>query len=116
MSKVDLTPPILDLNLYAGDGSDIQLKFQTPAGALINVSDRTFTAQIRKSRAATTAQNIQVITTSAATGIIVLHIPATVTAVLAKVSQWDLQCTSVSRPDPFTILQGTVNCSPDVTH
>ena len=114
-SKVDLTPAVLDLDLYAGDGADFQLKFTDSNNAAVDVSDRTCSAQIRKTRSDATSYNLTIITTNAATGIVVIHIPGSITSILPRTSQWDLQFTSASRPDPFTILQGTVTCIPDVT-
>lgn len=113
-SKVDLTPAILDLALYAGDGEDFQIVVKDEAAQPIDVSHLVWTAQIRKTRASTTASNLTIDMTSAGTGVIKIHIPASITNVLAKLGQWDLQYTNGSG-DPVTILQGSVTCSQDVT-
>lgn len=113
--KIDLTPAVLDLVLYAGDGADFEVIFTDESNDAIDVSDLSWAAQIRKTRVSEEAATLEITTDDAATGIIVVHISAEVSRGLAKTSQWDLQSTSVSRPDPVTVLQGTVTCNPDVT-
>jgi len=116
-TKIDLTPAILDLSLYAGDGEDFQIIVKDPAGAPIDVSDFTWEAKIKELRTSTDVSEIFAVTidtTNASTGVLVLHISNDVTEILPKVSYWDLQCTS-STTQPRTLLQGTVTCSKDVT-
>ena len=114
-NKIDLSPAILDLVLYAGDGEDFQIEFKDDSGALIDVSYLTWNAQIRKTRTSDTAAELEIETTAAASGVITIHISADITRTLAKTGQWDLQCTSSSRSEPLTILQGAVTCNQDVT-
>lgn len=113
--KVDVSPAILDLVLYAGDGTQFQVKFTDENNEVINVADLSWTAQIRKTRTAEVAADLEIDTTSASIGIITIHISAEITRTLAKSGQWDLQRTSVSEPEPLTILQGSVTCNQDVT-
>ena len=113
--KIDVSPAILDLVLYAGDGTHFQVKFTDDAGAVIDVSDLSWTAQIRKTRTSDVAFDLEIETTDAANGLITVHISDEVTRALPKSGQWDLQSTSVSDPEPLTILQGAVTCNQDVT-
>ena len=114
-NKIDLTPAILDLALYAGDGSDFQVNFMDEDGAPIDVSDLIWTAQIRKTRTAEIAYDLEIDNSDAASGYITIHISAETTRSLPKASVWDLQNTSVARPEPVTVLQGSVTCEQDVT-
>ncbi len=113
--KIDVTPAILDLSLYAGDGTDFQVNFTDENDEPIDVSSFIWTAQIRKTRTSAIAADLDIDTTEASTGVITIHISAEITRSLAKTNQWDLQCVSVARPDPLTVLQGSVSCSQDVT-
>lgn len=114
-NKIDLTPAVLDLVLYAGDGADFQVSFVDEDNETIDVSNRTWTSQIRKTRTAETAYDLEIDSTDAATGLIVLHISAEITRELPRTAQWDLQCTSVGSDEPTTVLQGAVTCNQDVT-
>lgn len=114
-NTIDVSPAILDLVLYAGDGTSFQVKFIDENDVITDVSDLVWTAQIRKTRTTDIAADLEIDTTNASTGIIIVHIPADVTRTLAKKSQWDLQSTSSSDSEPLTILQGTVSCNLDVT-
>lgn len=114
--KLDLTPAVLDLLLYAGDGEAFEIHFQDENNEAIDVSDLVWTSQIRKTRSAdeTDIHDLEIRTDDAATGTIVVVISAEITRALPKSSQWDIQSTK-GTDDPVTILQGSVTCSPDVT-
>ena len=117
--KVDLTPDYLDLVFYAGDIGDFQIEFKDRTGASINVSTWNWMAQIRTTRDATPYTSLTIDTTSAATGLITVRVPATVTRTIAQdypkqVGVWDIQGTP-SGSQPTTVLQGTIRCSMDVT-
>jgi len=114
-NKIDLTPAILDLDLYAGDGEDFQIEFLDGTQEPIDVSNYIWTAQIRKTRTSDVAADLTIDTTDASTGIITIHISAEVTRGLPRTNQWDLQCVASGGSDPRTILQGTVTCTQDVT-
>jgi hypothetical protein len=114
-NKIDLTPAILDLVLYAGDGEDFQLSFIDENKEPIDVSALLWTAQIRKTRKSEIASELEILTTDAAIGIITIHISAEITRALPTTGQWDLQCAPTIDADPLTILQGSVSCIMDVT-
>jgi hypothetical protein len=113
--NLDFSPATLDLTVYAGDGTDFQIEFVDENDQAIDVSTLTWTAQIRKTRTSDEASDLEIKMDDASNGIITIHIPADVTRVLPKSSQWDLQSTSETRTEPLTALQGTVTCNPDVT-
>lgn len=114
-NRIDLTPDHLDLSLYAGDGISFEIDFEDENEVAIDVSSYTWTAQIRKTRGSDTSYSIDINTDNAATGIIILHIPSTVTSQLPDHSQWDLQSVSIGETEPTTVLQGRVTCTKDVT-
>ena len=113
--KIDQSPAVLDLILYAGDGADFQVDFVNDTDETIDVSGYIWTAQIRRTRTATEAADLEIFTTDAAIGTLTIHISAEVTRGLTKNGVWDLQCASSDTADPLTILQGTVTCNQDVT-
>ena len=117
--KVDLTPDSLDLVYYAGDSGDFQMEFVDDAGTKLDVSTWAWEAQIRKSRTADIFASLNIDTSQAVHGLLTIHIPGTVTRLLAqrawdKVPQWDIQGT-LGGADPLTVLQGTILCNMDVT-
>ena len=117
--KMDLTPDTLDLVLYAGDRGDFQLEFIDDNSQKIDVSTWVWTAQIRGSRDSESFIDLTIDMTDALTGLITVRIPSTVTRSLVSsgdnsISYWDVQCIR-GGGDPITVLQGTINCSQDVT-
>jgi hypothetical protein len=112
--KIDVTPAILDLVLYAGDGTDFEVDFQDEDEQVLDVSGLTWTAQIRKTRSAEIANDLVIDTTSAATGVLIVKISSEITRQLPKSAQWDLQSVA-DGGEPRTVLQGTVTCNQDVT-
>jgi hypothetical protein len=114
-NKLDMTPAVLDLILYAGDGATFQVDFVDETQQPIDLSGYIWTAQIRKTRTSDTAEDLEIETDQANVGVIMIHISDEVTRALQKTGQWDLQFTTPSRPEPLTVLQGTVTCNQDVT-
>jgi hypothetical protein len=116
---IDLTPAVLDLNLYAGDDGSFQIIFVDIDNNTIDVSIFTWEAQIRNTRASSDHISLTVDVSEANVGILTIDIPESVTRSLAnnlwnKTSQWDLQSTDGTSP-VVTILQGSVYCGLDVT-
>lgn len=112
---IDLSPAVLDLVLYAGDGADFEVDFVDEDQQPIDVSHLTWAAQIRKTRTAEISHDLEIVDTNAATGVIVIHISAEVTRALPRSNQWDLQSTAEGSDEPLTVLQGSVICNQDVT-
>jgi hypothetical protein len=113
--KIDLTPAVLDLVLYAGDGTSFQIDFVDDDDQPMDVSTISWAAQIRKTRTSDIASDLEINIDNASTGTIIVHISKDITRTIAKANQWDLQGTPVGYDDPITILQGSVTCKPDVT-
>jgi hypothetical protein len=115
--KIDMTPAVLDLVLYAGDVGDFKITFKDTDDTALDVSTYGLQAQIRKARASEEYVNLDLDVTNAATGIVIVKISEDVTRDLAvnkwdKTAQWDLQATE---PSVVTLLQGSVTCKMDVT-
>jgi hypothetical protein len=113
-NSINLTPAVLDLILYAGDGARFEIDFVDKDDLPIDVSDLTWSAQIRKTRKTLEAVDMVIEDEDADTGVIFMVISADVTRNLARKSQWDIQGV-LEGGDPFTFLQGSITCLPDVT-
>ena len=126
--KIDLTPDVLDLVLYAGDGVRFRLVITDSAEAPVNITG-TVKAQVRDKRGEvdlTPEGEFAVDLTDAATGIVVLSLTGAQTQDLydnwialfptAKkfIGVWDVEWTP-SGAEPRTLCQGKVECGPDVT-
>ena len=108
---VDLTPADLDLKLYAGDQTAVVVTAIDRVTKLpADLSDRTWAAQWRRKRTSTTAVNLSVDDSGAASGVIIVHFPGD----LEECGVWDLEGThAVTGKD--TILDGEVRVQADVT-
>lgn len=105
----------LNMNIKRGDGYPHELDFVTADGVTpINVSGRTYAAQIRATKLATAYTAFAIDMTNAATGKIVLSLTAVQTRALPDYAVWDLQET-VGSADPVTLLEGIVTAADDVT-
>jgi hypothetical protein len=113
---VDLSPAVLNLVLYAGDGEDFQISFiDKDTKEPIDVSYLTWQAQIRQRRTSDESFSLEITTDDAESGIILIHVSSEVTRNLPKKGQWDLQSIPSEGDEPITILQGSVVCNMDVT-
>lgn len=116
MATIKVIPAKLNIQMVRGDdfADAITIQEGDPL-APVDVSARTYTAQIRTSADATTVTaTFTVDMTDAATGIIVLRLADTVTDDLSGSYVWDLQqdAAGVIR----TLLSGGFTVVPDVTH
>lgn len=119
---LNFRPSILNLLLYAGDGFSIRLVVKDEAGTPVDISG-TVTAQIRVDRLHPTDSPLASFTISlvdAYLGIIGLTLTGAQTLNLPLntddkfVGVWDVQWTPVDK-QPRTLIQGIVECVPDVT-
>lgn len=117
---VGATAGKLDLTVRRGDTiGPVDLDW----GATVDLSDRTWDAQVRATLDEPTAitATFEVDDSDAATGLLVLTLPASESAALATVNgratyYWDLQATSIADPeDVFTWMAGKVKVTGDVT-
>ena len=114
MSKqLDLTPVVLDLVVYSGDGEDFQIYFVDSSDAKIDMSEYTWASQIRELRTSPVGLDLDVDSSDAVDGLLTIHISPTITSSLPKTCFWDLQGTYSGRPQ--TVIQGSVTCKKDVT-
>lgn len=127
--KADLRPQLLDIALYAGDGSSITFNVKqnpaTPGGPLEPVDiTGTVLAQIKVARADTSpVVTFAVDLSGHAAGVIILTLSGTQTRALSDHSSavdgkfsgvWDVQWTP-SGGQPRTLVQGSVECNLDVS-
>jgi hypothetical protein len=106
-------PARLDLALYAGDDYALALSFTDPTGAAIDLSGRTYRAQIRASLVAESPPASFTIGLTQL-GVVTLTLARAVTAVLPRSGVWDLEETGVDGK-VATVLAGTVAVTRDVT-
>lgn len=111
-ATVDLRPGRLDIKTSRGDDVGVTLEIQE-SGSAANLTGRTFQAQIRRAVDSTTAVDVTVDTTGAATGILVLRLEDTVTDDLFGSYYWDLEQTVGGTVR--TLLAGRWTFEKDVT-
>lgn len=120
--RIDTRPSVVNLLIYAGDGLDIKLTFLTKDGAAIDITG-SVAAQIRPDRThpndpPLVAFNVNMV--DAYEGVIVLSLTEEQTISLLDGSPdkfegvWDVQWTPEDE-EPKTVIQGDVECTPDVT-
>jgi hypothetical protein len=74
-----------DITIYQGDTYAHELRLKTSANAVINITSRTYTGQIRKKRSTeTAAATFSYSITDAANGVVVLSLTSAVTANIAS--------------------------------
>lgn len=118
--KITYEPQVLDLTLYAGDGTSFTITVTDPALEPVNLTG-TMIAQIRTARESVdpASADFEIDLTDAADGIAVLKLTGEQTHALISpekfVGVWDLQWTPVGE-EPITLCQGAVECLPDVSH
>lgn len=119
---VDVRPSILNLLLYAGDGFSIGLSCKNTAGAPIDLTGAVV-AQIRPDRLHPEdppLAQFSSIMVDAFQGIVTLVLSGEQTKDLVTEGEpnfngvWDVQWEAAGK-EPFTLVQGTVECVADVT-
>jgi hypothetical protein len=111
-STVDLRPAKLNVKMVRGDTAAPPILIQEN-GSAADLTGRTFAAQIRRSASSATAIDIDVDTTEAADGILVLRIDEETTETLTGEYVWDLQQTIGDTVR--TLLSGRWTFDADVT-
>ena len=119
--KLSFIPQTLNLELYAGDGAGIRVNIKDSALEPLPLTG-TMKAQIRASREAADPAlvDFDVDLTDFEDGIVLISVTGEDTHSLITGTQkftgvWDLQWTPTGS-EPVTLLQGPVECYPDVTH
>lgn len=110
-----MAPANLPLNIRIGDTETISVAIKDSTGAAINITGRTYAAQIRTTTdAATALATFSCSIVSGAAGTLTATLSATTTAALtAGLGVWDLQETNGTTVT--TLLSGSVTISQDVT-
>lgn len=117
---INFSPTVLDLSLYAGDGVSFRLVVTTPTDEIVNLTG-TMLAQIRDKRDSVTEKaTFDIDLTDAADGVTILQLTGDQTQTLCTAGKaysgvWDLEWTATDE-EPVTIVQGKVECAPDVSH
>ena len=118
--KITYEPQILDLILYAGDGTEFTMTVTNPDLTPIPLTG-TMIAQIRPEREALDPASAEftIDLTDAADGIAVLKLTGEQTHALITPEKfegvWDVEWTPEGG-EPVTLCQGKVECFPDVSH
>ena len=110
-----MAPANLPLNILIGDTETISVAIKDSTGAPVNITGRTYAAQIRTTTdAATALATFSCSITNAAAGTLAATLSASTTAALtAGLAVWDLQETNSTTVT--TLLSGSVTISQDVT-
>jgi hypothetical protein len=110
-----MAPANLPLNIRIGDTETISVAIKDSTGAPVNITGRTYAAQIRTTTdAATALATFTCAIVSGAAGTLTATLSATTTAALtAGLGVWDLQETNGTTVT--TLLAGSVTISQDVT-
>lgn len=106
-------PACLDLNVYRGDDLTLPITQQDGTGAPIDLTGRTYAAQIRATPESTTAVSFGV-AVNAPLGLVTLTLTDAQTANdVPLVGVWDLQ--EVNGTETTTLIRGKVQATKDVT-
>jgi hypothetical protein len=113
MPTVSLIPKSLSLDLYAGDGVELQLTVDAPDGSPFDLTDGELLAEIKAKRA---DDDARMMFNSAVDGnVVTLNLTGAQTAELGAFrGAWDCQWTPAAG-EPRTLVQGGVTCQLDVT-
>lgn len=115
MATVKVIPGVLNYEITRGDDFSSQITFQEGEPlAPVDVSGRTYTAQLRRSENGELVEDFSIDMTDAATGIVLLVLSDTLTADLDGSYVWDMQ--QESPGDVIrTVLAGEFTVNRDVT-
>ena len=106
-------PACLDLDIYRGDDLNLPFSNVDAAGDPIDLTGRTYTAQIRATPESTTAVSFGV-SVNALAGVVTLSLTDAQTADdVPLVGVWDLQ--EVNGTETTTLVRGKVKATKDVT-
>ena len=109
-------PGLFDLFVQQGDKFVLTINFKDAAGAAINYSALTFTAQFRPTHASGDVDKVTfgIDATGSATGVVIISLTKTQTAALPLSGVWDIQGATAGG-DPTTFLTGAVTVGAEVT-
>jgi hypothetical protein len=111
-----MSPATHNITIFGGNDYVLPVNFEDTGASAIDVSARTYAAQVRAWPSGGVLATFDVNMTNAATGTVVISIADTDTATLAgevAEARWDMQQTNAGTVT--TVLAGTVTISQDVT-
>lgn len=119
--KLSFIPQTLDLSLYAGDGAGLRFTITDSTGAALPLTGE-MKAEIRANRedADPALAEFAVDLTNFTTGVVLISLTGAQTHALISDGEkftgvWDFEWTPMD-DEPATLVQGNVECLPDVTH
>lgn len=119
--KLSFIPQTLDISLYAGDGAGIRFTITDSLGAVLPITGE-MKAEIRANREDVdpALATFDVDLSDFADGIVLISLTGEQTHALITGDEiftgvWDLEWTPTG-DEPATLVQGKVECYPDVTH
>ena len=113
MATVDVRPAKLNYKITRGDDFADQVTIKEN-GVAVDVSARTYTAQVRSTKdSVTVVATMSIDMSSAATGVVGFAVADTVTDDMSGQYVWDFQ--QVSGTATRTLMGGTFFVDPDVT-
>lgn len=110
-------PATQNITITRGDTETLVITIKDSAGVGINITGRTYRAQIRATKdAATISAAFTCVLTTPASGVVTCTLTPNQTSALATGTQfWDFEETITSSGVVTTIIAGTVNVLADVT-
>lgn len=119
--QLSFIPQTLDISLYAGDGAGIRFTITDSTGAALPLTGE-MKAHIRASREEPdpALAEFAIDLADSATGVVLISLTGEQTHALINGDEkfkgvWDLEWISLNN-EPATLVQGNVECLPDVTH
>lgn len=115
MASVKIIPAKLNYTIVRGDdfADEVTIKEGGPPAVAVDVSARTFTAQLRSTPDGTTVASFTIDMTSAASGVVGYSLSDTTTDDLAGTYVWDFQ--QVVAGQTRTLMGGSFTVLKDVT-
>lgn len=116
MTIVTVTPARLDLRFVRGDDASVVLTFKDDSDVVIDMSDSTFAAQFRRIPDDPNEYSFTIDDSQASSGIVVLNVDHDVASGCLNSYYWDIQ--RIYRSDGViqTLMGGSIDFVPDVTH
>lgn len=115
MTTVEVVPAPFNLRFTRGDDFSIELTFRDDEGELLDLSDSTFRAQLRRRHGAGTAISFTVDDSDKGEGKVRLDLTHDVTKDFVTQYVWDLERVFTADGAVQTILAGEITVDEDVT-
>lgn len=118
--KIDLNPQILNLTLYSGDGPSFKVIIKDTLGSPVPLTgDMKAQVRVERDDEDPPSAEFSVDLSESEDGIVTFSLTGVQTQELSSgvkfVGVWDLEWEPTDE-EPVTLLQGVLECFPDVTH